>query len=133
MKRVIKKSHRFNHEHCRLIILKVTSAYFKPSCLWSNIRVLCLIFAGVFFQIKWVWIFISSSIIWLETTVKTARYTNFDSANVLKRVIFPTVIRLRILHNLRLFKYLKLASRLFYCSEFLYYMKSKPIIIWSFL
>ena len=94
---------RFNSEHCRLIILKDTWVHFKPNCLWPNIRVLCLIFVRVFFQIKLLCTFTSWSIIWLETIVKTGRYTTFDSANVLKIVIFPLIIRRRILHNLRIF------------------------------
>ena len=66
-------------------------------------RVLCLIFAEVFFQINVLWIFISSCIMWLGATVKSARYTTFDSTNASKIVIFPSIVRLRTLHNLRIF------------------------------
>ena len=106
----------FNHEHCRLIISKVTWAHFKPPCLWSVFRVLRLIFPRVFFQIKLIWIFISSFIMWLGTTLKSARYITFDIANVLKIITFPSIVRLRILHNLRIFECLSLLYKSFFHS-----------------
>ena len=79
-----------------------------------------MIFAGMFFQINLVWIFMTSSSMWLETAVKEARYTTFDGANVLKIVTFPLIVRLPILYYLIIFW--------MFPSEVLYYMKSEALI-----
>ena len=67
---------------------------------------------------------------WLKTTIKGARYKTSDSANVLKIVILPLVVRFSILHNLRI---LSICCRSFFRSEYFYYMKREPLIFWLYL
>ena len=77
------------------------------NCNWSFCLFVCLFY--VFF-LKKVASFNRSLLIskhflkWrLGTNVKRARCTVFDSGNILKIVIFPSIVTLRILHNLRIF------------------------------
>ena len=91
------------NERCRQIILDRMYTFFKPPLSKLLIRIFCLIFGLLWFQINSLWISFSWVIAELDKTVIGARYIILEISNVVKIVIFPSRVKFLILNIFRAF------------------------------